>query len=207
MSSLKQIRSNSLREAKRLGYPVNSELPLLGVHHTLRSTRELASRILCMTAVVAAAWGYPRGKALKRVLDEKLTSELTQSETDFLNGGGDELQVRWQVEGLWALAWCANFVVELDFEVECSDTLVTLLPDLRSSESAAPYYDRVALQDRTAIISKCDLAYCLHWAIRDAAVRGQRAPGSLQPIRVVERRRALEWMVGQDDWDTAALDT
>lgn len=207
MISPHEIRSLSLREAERLGYPINRELPLFEAKGQLRPKEDLASRILCLTAVVAAAWGHPRDLTLKWLRQEQLASYLSESESNFLNAGGDDLQVRWQVEGLWTLCWCASFIDELNFGTECSDELVTLLPDLQCDESAAPYYDRVLPRDSGSIIAKCDLAYCLHWAIRDATMRRQRPPGSLHPIRVVERRRALEWMLGTVDWDSVPMDT
>lgn len=207
MTSLEQIRSQSFREAEELGYPINRELPLLGELKELRSKHELTNRILCLNAVVATAWGHPRELSLKWIEREQLIPYMSDSEKRFLHDGVGELELRWQVEGLWALAWCAGFVDDLNFAVECSDELVTVLPDLQKNESSPAYCERIVVRDVGSIVAKCDLAYCLHWAIRDAALRRQRPPGSLHPIRVVERRRALEWMLTRDDWDSVALDT
>ena len=58
-----------------------------------------------------------------------------------------------------------------------------------------------------AILSQFDLAYCLHWAVRDAMLKGQAVPGKLSGNAIIERRRALEWVAGEEAWDEVLLDT
>jgi hypothetical protein len=176
MSQLEEIRSRSLQEAGRLGYQINGQLPLLGDNRALRSKRDLTARILCLTAVVAAAWGYPRKRASQWLKHERLFDELSESEKRFLNDGTGELEIRWRVEALWALAWCAGLVKELDFGVECSDTLVQLLPDLRSNEASEPYYQRVVVRDHRSItLSAISHTVCIgQFVMPGCTVKGQR---------------------------------
>jgi hypothetical protein len=204
---MRNIRAQSIKVAKRLGYATNGRLPLLGEVAEVRNPAELGDRILCLNAVVASAWGHPKARSIAWLKRERLWNALSGSEVEFLEGRGIEDELLLRVEALWALLWCACIAEDLDFSAECSDDLVTMVPDLRIDESVKAFRARVVVRDKAQIISKCDLAYCLHWAIKEAALHGADSPGVLDPVRVVERRRALEWMIGSEDWDDVSLDT
>ncbi len=66
---------------------------------------------------------------------------------------------------------------------------------------------KARLRSDDQIVSAADLAYCLHWAIRQSELEGKRPPGKVPPYVVVERRRALEWLLSDEDWDDVPLDT
>ena len=201
------IRDSSLALAEHLGYPTNSSLPLVDAGLRVRSRDDVAHRMLCLDALVAAACGFPRKKALAWLERQHAASYLAESEIAFFRGQGDAVVVKHRVESLWALAWCVCLVPELDFSLPCSDNLVTLVPDIESEEAAVAFTQALRLRNEDAIIAKCDLAYCLHWAIQNSLTNRQRAPGKLHPIYVIERRRALEWLLSDSDWDHVLMDT
>ncbi len=57
------------------------------------------------------------------------------------------------------------------------------------------------------IAKALDLAYCLHWSIRDAEIHGREIPRVLSPNVIIQRRKALEWMFSEENWDEVTLDT
>lgn len=95
----------------------------------------------------------------------------------------------------------------MDFSDNCANNFVQILPDIRSAASTRTFQIGLKLRSETELLEKADLAYCLHWAIRDAELNGNPTPGSVPARVVVERRRALEWMLGEESWDDASLDT
>jgi hypothetical protein len=99
-------------------------------------------------------------------------------------------------------------VDELDFGRRCDDDFIAKLPNLKTGEPAAGFRRRARLREADEIGAELDLAYCLHWAVREASLAGNAPPPGMVPSYVVvERRRALEWLAGKDDWDATSLDT
>lgn len=204
---LKVIREKSHAEATRLGYAVNPALPLLSTLISLRRVEDVATRMLCMHAVSAVAHEFPSAKALKWLKDERLAGSLAPSETEFLKEVGDIAMMQCRVNALFALAWATQIEEKLNFEMECPETLAGALPDLRVAGSSSAWRRKVSLRSDREIVEMADLAYCLHWSIRDAILRKERPQGRLHPINIIERRRGLEWLIGKDAWDDVNLDT
>jgi hypothetical protein len=108
---------------------------------------------------------------------------------------------------MWAFAWGLNLVADLDFTEICDDGFVYTLPDIKKSESSESWRHRAYLRSADELLAKCDLAYCLHWAIRQASLDRKLPPGGLRDGIVVPRRRSLEWMLSVEYWDHVSLDT
>ncbi|HYO67259.1 MAG TPA: DUF4272 domain-containing protein, partial [Archangium sp.] len=111
-----------------------------------------------------------------------------------------------QVEALWALVWALALVPVLDFGKHCGDELSGLLPDLRQSEGSRSFRKRAHLRRPEELYQALDLAYCLSWGIAEANLTRSPVPGRVEQYVVWERRRALEWLHG-DDWDKPRTDT
>src|SRR5262245_34131705 len=182
-----EIRRNSLRLMSRARLLIPSALPLLDDELCLRDKGEALSRLLCMNALAAAWCGFDFATALAWLKREEADALLTESERTFLETGKPRQTILMaQVEGAWAL----NFVADLDFWKDCDDKFVTLLPDLKVSESGEKWRLRARFREAEEVVAACDLAYCLHWAIRQAETERKPPPGGLKPYLVVERRRA-----------------
>jgi len=202
------IRAASMAEAARLGYATNPTLPLLDVADTPRAVADIISRMLCLDAVLAAAYGYPKSRALEWLMSESLVAALTTRERAFLANAADDADIfQIQADAMFALAWVGSLVDNFTFDRECPNTLVSSFPDLRKMETTIGFAHKVVLRPVSQIAAQNDLAYCLNWAIIDAAIRGGPVPGTLHPGSIVERRRAIQWVMSNDPWDDVSLDT
>ena len=207
---MQEFRRFSQMEASRLGYRVNKRLPLLDVPDDVRTTSEAGRRMLTLYAVVSCSFGFPRQKAESWLVQEQLLDCLTYDEQLFLSNemeGGERARVQWGIEALWALAWALKLHDNLDFSDSCSDDFIKLLPDIKHLEPSETYAERFELRETAEILAKADLAYCLHWAIRDSELEGKSTLGSVPARVVIERRRALDWLLSQEPWDEVTLDT
>jgi hypothetical protein len=210
MMTMQEIRELNLVEARRLGYPENINLPVFDETGKTRTQSEITDRLLCLYACVACSYGFPKERASKWLDREGLIDSLADSERQFFKSEIDSRQkatVQWQIEALWALAWCVKCHESLDFGDSCADDFIQLLPDIAKDDSTESFRTgrtRRAIED---IIAKADLSYCLHWAVRDAEIKGQPIPGKVPGNVVIERRKALEWVVGDVAWDDVSLDT
>ena len=201
------VREQSLEVLEKHGLSVPDSLPLLGAE-PLRPLNEILSRLFCLNAVAAAAYGFDAAKALSWLQDENLEEQLTNAERAFLERGeGNREAFKLQVEGMWGLAWAASIVQEIDFWRDCDPKFVTLLPNLKANENTARVDQQADARPSEQVVAACDLSYCLHWIIRESLLKEEQMPTGLKPYVVIERRRALEWMLGDEAWDMVSLDT
>ncbi|MNP77167.1 hypothetical protein D3C76_1745290 [compost metagenome] len=58
-------------------------------------------------------------------------------------------------------------------------------------------------------MDEADKIYRLHWACVNARIKGEEAPAGLIESVVLERRRALFWMIGHRDeaWNDISMNT
>jgi hypothetical protein len=207
-SLARQIREKSLQLASKVGLAILPTLPLLDGKLRSRSSEEALQRLLCLTATAAVSYGFDRAKAYDWLRQEHLNNLLTEAECRFIEraeGNPQFFQV--QVEGMWALAWALGIVSQLDFWKDCDSKFVTVLPNLKASEDSAELRSKAHMRPLDDLLSACDLAYCLHWAVRQAELDGKQLPSRLKGYVVVERRRALEWLLSNEPWDAVSLDT
>jgi hypothetical protein len=202
------VRKRSLIKARQLGYVSSDALPLLDGSVSLRSVKEISSRALIVNCIVAAACGFPAARSLEWIVREGLAQNLTAGERTFLQGRNKESKTfAPQVECLWIFAWAFSKVSDLHFARPCSDDLVLLYPNLRNGESSERWNHSLILRPFNEIVQACDLAYCLHWAVIDAGTRAKGSKIAKNALMIIERRRALEWMLNRDRWDAVILDT
>ncbi|WP_158336043.1 DUF4272 domain-containing protein [Burkholderia plantarii] len=198
----------SLQECEQLGYPLPSTLPMLDVEHGLRPPHEIESRALALSAIVAASYGFPRERAVSWLEQETLVPALSEAERGFLfDEVGLAQQFQVQVECLCAFAWVLELLPILNFAKPSPNSLVEVFPDLRQAESGSRFRRQAKLRSLGDVLGALDFAYCLHWGIHNAAVSRKMILGNVPPHVVIERRRALEWLLSQENWADVSLDT
>ncbi len=205
---LKEIRQKSLSVAASLGYETNPDLPLLEGVVSVRSIEEVIDRSLALFATVAGSYGFDKKRALAWLEKEGAVCSLADSEKAFLiEEIGEVGSVQSQVEALQAFAWSLGIVKKMEFDQVCDNNLIKLFPDIKNDGSSDGFKSKSRLRDIEDIISACDLAYCLHWAVTQAGLENKTLPNDVAPHVIIERRRALEWLLGKEDWDDISLDT
>lgn len=205
------IRKRSIAACKKLGYATNPHLPLLDVSLKPRSAAKVAARICCLVAVICVAFGYDPKLARSWLRRAGFQAHLADSEVAFLKEAGDVVDMRLAVDALFALAWAAQLMPELDFAKETPKTLINSLPHPKVWGSITKFVrQKLLLRPKDELLAATDLAYCIHWAIQDSIVGGRLPPGPpdhLHPVFIIQRRRGLEWLVSNCDWDETPMDT
>lgn len=203
----KVFRSESLRRLAKAGIAIPATLPLID-DFSIRPMPEILDRIVCLNAVAAVAHGFNKDLAAAWLGREGVFDRLTDAERLLFDSSAADMQgFKIQVEGLWALAWIAGIVDDFDFWQKCDPAFATMLPDIKTAESSSSLRSRARLREAGEIGAEADLAYCLHWALREAELNHEATPAGLIPYIVVERRRALEWVIGNEGWESVPLDT
>jgi len=203
------IRQSSWKVVRRLGLEDNPALPLLDDVPIARTVTEVVGRCLIMSASAHCFYGFDRARALAWLKRERCVRWLTAGDREFFRGDdSNKAQMFWQIEGVWVLSWSVGAMPELDLTARhAPDNLVRALPDLPKDESAAEFRKRAKLRPAEEVLAKCDLAYCLHWALREASLTGKQAKRAPAYDAVYERRKALEWLLCDEPWDDVPMDT
>jgi YD repeat-containing protein len=203
------IRDKNIRRTQRLGITIPDALPLLDEGLQMRETSDVVCRLLALDAVVSAACGFPKEKAAEWLNQEGLLDWLTAEERSFILDDLGEAQIfQVEVEAAWALAWAVQIADKMDFAKECPSYFVTLVPDLKRMETSTHLRKRARARCVQEVVSACDLAYCLHWALTESELHGSGSGGeALIPYVIVERRHALEWLLSNESWEDVPMDT
>jgi len=205
------IRQKSLSQAKKLGYPVNPELPLLGDLTLQRTKEEFLDRMLCRYTCVACSFGFPRQLGWSWLAQEGLLEKVTPEESLYLRNKDEAPADKFQphVETIWAMTWVGQIQNSLEFNETCTNDMVTLFPNLKASASSERFRNKCELRSVEEIAPKLDLAYCIHWAIRHETENDlelPKKPKRLRPYIIINRRHALEWLFCDEPWDDVPMD-
>jgi hypothetical protein len=191
------------------GLKVNPHLPPPGAR-TARPAAEVAARGAVLAALAEVGEGAPPGFVLRWTSLQGLDGALTAGERALLSAPGlapvERDGLRWGAEAAWALAWALGRAPVLDAEA-WAGTPGPPWPSPRSPGRALEALAGAALRPLEELLREADLAFRLHWAVVDAAVLGEPFPAErFHPDRVVERRRALEWVLSPGvAWDAVDL--
>jgi hypothetical protein len=201
------IRAQSLKQAQRLGYPINPNLPLLKSPSVTKDPDAIFLRMLCMNISAACAFGFDRDKGLAWLKQEGAIDALSPKEAEFLESGEGDLGVfKNGVEGVWALAWTLGLTRRFTYEEENDDEFVTFFSDIGKLESSARMKAKVRLRPISECFKQLDLASCLDWAVREAQMAKRKLPGVTHPAVICERLKALQWLLSAQTWDEVAMD-
>ena len=202
------MQRDSEARLRAWGLKVNPHLPP-PVRRVARGAGEVAARGAVLAALAEVGEGAPPGFVLRWTSLHKLDGALTPGERALLSGKGpsplERDGLRWGVEGAWALAWALGRAAALDWEGWAGRPVPPWPSPRRADRGEAR--EAPSLRPPGELLAEADLAFRLHWAVVDAAVLGVPFPAErFQPDRVVERRRALEWVLSPGAaWDRVDL--
>jgi hypothetical protein len=101
------VREDSWRQVEHQGLRSNPGLPLMDPDLSVRqSLQDIGTRLLCMHAMAAHAFGFPLDATRALIEREGLRDDLSNVERSFLMGGNPlyVLEMQIQVESLYSLA-------------------------------------------------------------------------------------------------------
>jgi hypothetical protein len=113
------------------------------------------------------------------------------------------IQTSWALEAVFALQWSLGLVSDLPWPTALCD-----MQDTVDIMKATTTCDNLTLRPLSDLLDQMDVHYRLHWACRESMLHGDEPPGELNESVILERRRALEWLVYPDrPWDDVDLST
>ncbi|MEQ8790639.1 MAG: DUF4272 domain-containing protein [Pirellulaceae bacterium] len=220
-----QRAARSLEQLKRRHVPAYSG-PLMvddDEEVRLQNAQEVARRTLVLWAVELRAEGMPQKEALELIDQLDLWDSVSAEEKRFLEDDApdpDECQALvWRLESIWVLLWALGYIDELDWPGGMCD-VPKLVKILKPLESDPQFITGAKLRSKADILDAQDLIMRIHWAVREAYLRGggivpddldwshdsDWIPVSMSAaIGVVEQRHyTLNWLVNfldPEDWD------
>ncbi len=210
MTELQAIRNQSWELVALHNLPTHPDLPLIDPPSHMQTQEKVVERSLILSILLTCIYGYDKRKALKWMEKEELADKLEKVEMDFMQNRLD-LESRSfiynQVEGLWALVWALSLEPHLSYLSYCSNRLANHFPELNDAGSKAQLLAKVALRAERELVEACDFAYCLHWSYIEMKVNAEENPMPIDEFAVVERRRALEWILYGQQWYEVDLST
>jgi len=204
-----EAKNHSQRFLAAHGVRINDMLPLIEAPNELnpRPSQDAARRVVVLIHIIGIGFGQP-GARMKAPLEQfGLLKFASANELRLLNADTSTKQEKanaaWLVECVQALGWCLG-VVDLDPFAGCDDDLASHFPPPFTNPTE--FIANARLRPFPELYQQADLHYRLHWAARDARLRGT---DSLVNERIIEeRRKALDWVVGVEaDWDNMPVDT
>ncbi|MBB4367427.1 hypothetical protein GGD63_000196 [Bradyrhizobium sp. cir1] len=205
-----------LRSEGRLrveGVPFLATLPVIEstAEALKRSKEEVALRTLCLLFVAAKGEGLEEELAERLLESYELRPHLTPEELAFVLDNSpsqhDRIQFTWKHEAAWTLLWALGFVAQLGKPAQICD--VEFAARTMAERTTSEFIEDSVLRPIGDILDQADLIYRYHWAVRNAAMKGQQVPAGLDPGVTEERHHALNWLIGYQEqtWDHVTTDT
>lgn len=142
-----------------------------------------------------------------------LARHLSSAEQVLLTKSNEELSEQestnlyWYIEALWALMWAGSLIPDLPIHQPVGDNMVSLAPNLQEAEGTDKFAAVMRLRPYEEMYRMLDLYYRVHWFTEDARINGY-ATGEISGDVIMERRKALEWLMDKSiNWDNVPIDT
>jgi hypothetical protein len=213
-SSSEARKKRSIKIIKSKNIPFIEHLPVIVADKKakIRSKEEIVKRAIALYIVAAKAEGLSKGK-LKKIIDNfKASKFFTKKEDKFIKKGKPSEQERanfgWQFECCHVMLWALGHIKNLDYPGNICDVPkdVEILKEVGSYEN---FFNKSKLKEVEKILDEADLIYRYDWACLNSRINGEKSPGHLDFGVVVERHRALNWLINymDQDWDDVSMDT
>lgn len=123
----------------------------------------------------------------KRIIDGTYTNQ-------------DAIDMDWAYEAYWAICWCLSLVDDIKNGGELCDCSKAISFVMNAS-SFEDFKSKCKLKNIDEILDMYDLYYRYNWTINNKFIDANTNIGNLNSSNVIERRRALEWVISDiDDW-------
>lgn len=204
-----KVKADSITTLRSWGVSVIDHLPQLEAEADLspQSALNVARRCMIMSHVIGIGFGGDADELREAADGWGLMAYASAHERDMLSRTTHTEQERinatWTVECLQSFAWCLG-IARLQPLKHCDDDLASKFPAPFTNPSE--FIAKARLRPFDEIYRQADLHYRLHWAARNARLKGVQFPVTEGFVR--ERRKALDWVIGvEEDWDEVPSDT
>ena len=217
-----QRKNKTIAYLKENGIPYTDSLPQLPPIGAcqLKAKEDIARRAVALLIVIQFACDVAQGENVEESRDffinmlhkYEVEANLTDNERAFLYdqqpNAQDAINISWQYEAYWILIWVLGFVKELDFPDEVCDCEYAIQV-ISNCETFEQFYLQIMMRSQKEIMDEADKIFRLHWACVDSRIQERPAPVGMNESIVMERRRALFWLIGHqnEEWETISMDT
>ncbi|MDE7395362.1 MAG: DUF4272 domain-containing protein [Clostridiales bacterium] len=214
----KQRREKTITELKKQNIAFNTYLPILESDVKLKDKATVCRRAVANMLAIQHACDFANGddvkesrKFFKRLLKSYgVAKDLLPIEESVFKGKCTEQDVTnviWTYEANWVLLWALGKIETLDFPKDVCKTEEAIAA-IQSFAHVDDFIKDCELRSPDEILDALDQYYCYHWACVEKRIKPDTNIGELNPDVVVERRKALEWLIsGESDWNEISLDT
>ena len=174
----------------------------------LRGQDEVVGRVLALYTVVGKAVAGP---AIGDVLLERFGAEhfLTPVESSFMAVQEPAPEsvpyFSWRYECLHVLLWALRIIDHVGQPSGICD--VARIDHTMLELGAEGLRKQAVLRPPSEIVPVLNRVFRAHWAVRDAQIFRKPSPGGIDAEVVYEWHYALNWLVGEVDWDFVQTDT
>lgn len=212
-------KMNSISILQQQGIPYIDELPPLPSSYDIvgKTYDEVAKRAIVLCICCNYASDIVSNKKKKYIKESKkffnklldrynVKNIMTNEEQELFEKGNHDIavQISWQFEGCAVLLWTLGLLNYLNYP----DTLVN--PDeltgiVSSCNNYSEFVQKCAFRSVEEILDLADLTYRYNWYCVDAQIEGEEP--KINPEIVVERYRALKWLLTDEKWDKVDINT
>jgi len=184
---------------------------------TIKSIDEICKRAIACLITIQIACDINNGN-YKEALDffiplykkYGVENNLTSKEKRIVNGNynrQDIIDMDWCYESYWTLCWCLGLVDDIkNASVLCDCNKAISI--FKSSKSFDEFKSKCKIRSINEILDMHDLYFRYNWAINNKKIDESTSIGNLNISNVIERRRALEWIISsENDWSNILLNT
>ncbi len=118
----------------------------------------------------------------------------------------DRIQFVWQYEPLFVMLWALGYEEELFFPDHICD-VPGITQVMRERDSMEALLKGAKLRSGKELLDAADMIFRLDWACVDTRIHGLPAPAGMDSGVVMERHKALNWLVCGDEWDKVDIST
>ncbi len=216
----RKAKSEKILASKGINY--NKYLPVIEdeTEIKIRSSEEIGKRAVALAAAAVRAECRLSGVALETE-KELITGilEIYNGETFFSKeekwymdnpnpSEHDSIQFIWRYEAMWVMLWALGYVEKLEYPDKICDVshAANIISMSRNLEELIKTGKKKSKEE---IVDEADLIYRYNWACVDARIKGVQTPGGMDEGIVMERHKALNWIINymNDDWDNVRTDT
>lgn len=204
-------KRRSIAILQREGVPFIEHLPMIedSTSAARRSPQEVALRAIALGIVAEYALRGDHHFARDLVERFSIRPSLSPAERMFIDEAQPTRAARaeysWRYESFAVLMWALQHLEGLARPDKPAE--VEALIGILATQGRDRFVGEARLRPLEEMLDQADLVYRYAWAVRQAQLTGRPAPAALAPAAVLERHRALGWLVGGEDWDEVSTDT